>query len=114
MSWAEAWRLFMILRDDPSSQVGTALAGYDYPFTRESAILADTFDLVLEINRDHKRPQPKPYPRPWPIDGSTRVGKTNLTPDEARQVLATQFGKPEPTPQDAPAPEDAPPTTEED
>lgn len=100
MSWAESWRLFLILRDDPSSQVGTAVAGYDYPFTRSAAIAADTFDLLVAANRDPKKPQPKPYPRPWPDEGTKRVGKTNLTPDEARHVLATQFGKPEPAKED--------------
>jgi len=94
MSWAESWRLFKELAIDPSSHIGAALGGYDYPLSREAAILADTFDLVIQINRDPKKPKPKPYPRPWPEDVDTRhVGKTNLTPDEAPGVLSAQFGK---------------------
>jgi hypothetical protein len=32
-------------------------------------------------------PRPRPYPRPWPDANTNRLGKTNLTPSEAREVL---------------------------
>lgn len=100
MRYGEAWRMFLILRDDPSSQVGAALGEFEYAMNREAMILADVFDLLARANTPPKAPKPKPYPRPWNAN-KRRVGKTDLSPDEAREVLATQFGKPEPA-----APED--------
>lgn len=98
MSWAESWRLLHILLQDPTSHVGAAVAGYAYPFSREAAILADLYDLTTRVNSDPKKgKKPEPYPRPWKDEtGKKHSGKTDLSPEEARHVLATQFGKPEP------------------
>ncbi len=62
MGWGEAWRLFLILGSDPSSQVAAALAGWQHPASREELAIAWLFDLTgrLRLGRKHK-----PYPRPW-------------------------------------------------
>ncbi len=62
MGWGEAWRLFLILGSDPSTQVAAALAGWQHPASREELAIAWLFDLTgrLKLGRKHK-----PYPRPW-------------------------------------------------
>jgi len=61
MSWGEAWRLFLIVGGDPSSQIAGALAGWQYPSSREDLALSTLVDLM---GRAHFK-KPKPYPRPW-------------------------------------------------
>jgi hypothetical protein len=68
MTWNEAWLLFERLANDPTSWVGAALSGMDYPFSHEAMIAADSFDAFVKANssRRHQRSL-KPYPRPFPV-----------------------------------------------
>lgn len=61
MSWGEAWRLFLILGGDPSSQVAAALAGWQHPASREDLALGTLIDRFQQANFK-KAPH---YPRPW-------------------------------------------------
>lgn len=64
MSWGEAWRLMVVLADDPSSHVAASMAGWARPVSREWMILADLFDAFVMANTDTKKHTPTPYPRP--------------------------------------------------
>lgn len=86
MSWGEAWRLTTVLVNDPSSQVGAAIAGWDFPVTREWLLNADVYDLHVQVNTKKGR-KPKPYPRPWPDKDKTRLGKATRPQSEIRAAL---------------------------
>lgn len=73
MSYAEAWRLTMILMGDMSSQVAASVAGWDGPMDRIDATLRDLFDLQHMIGAAGSKKKPKPYPRPWPDKQKTRT-----------------------------------------
>ena len=45
MGWGEAWRLMDVLLTDPSSHVAAAVAGWDYPLSREDITMRDLYDL---------------------------------------------------------------------
>lgn len=77
MSWGEALRLAQGLATDPSSMLGSSLAGWEHPVSREALVLMDLFDLQ-HISKSKRRPPP--YPRPW------RTGKT-VTRHGTKQVL---------------------------
>lgn len=76
----EAARLVELLTTDPTSQIHAALAGWEYPASREAIALADLFDAFTKAN--YKKSEP--YPRPWETKPKGRtVGKgTALTPEE--------------------------------
>lgn len=82
MPWGEALRLTQTLAADPTSQISTALAGWDYPTSREAMALMDAYDLshmVAWSNAGGKGAKPKPYPRPWrtaEVEGVRRLGNT--------------------------------------
>lgn len=102
MSWSEAFRLIKILRDDPSSALASALAGWDYPISREALLLADQFDLLHQANSDPKKSKPKPHPmRPWKQskgrETERRGSKIELTPQEVAAALR-QAGHTKPFP----------------
>ena len=84
MSWGEAIRLAEVLAGDPSSRIAAAIGRWDYPFTREAAILMDLFDLQ---HASKSKKKPKPYPRPWPAEGTRRRGKTTRTRAEVVAIL---------------------------
>lgn len=48
MTPAEAWRLFDVLCDDPSSHTFAAIAELDRPVTREELVLMDLYDLLYQ------------------------------------------------------------------
>lgn len=86
MGWAEAFRLMLILAKDPSSQVAAAISGWEFPATREALTLADLYDAYGTATfKKHKR-----YPRPWADVDKTRLGKTRLSPDKVRELLAAR------------------------
>lgn len=85
MSPGEAWRLTNELLSDVSSHVCVAMAEWDYPTSREAMVLADLYDLEWQSVK--RRGQFKPYPRPFQIDGRKKFGKTDLTPEQAREAL---------------------------
>lgn len=102
MSWSEAFRLIKILRDDPSSALASALAGWAYPISREALLLADQFDLLHEANSDPKKAKPKPHPmRPWKASGGRKTErrgeKIALTREEVAEALR-QAGHTKPFP----------------
>lgn len=75
LSWGEGLRLVKRLATDPASHLGAALAGWDYPASREAIAAWDLFDLTHQIawvQGGKKGPRPKPYPRPWPDRTKTR------------------------------------------
>lgn len=90
LTWHEAWQLTQELFKDPSSHVAAAVSGMRHPWTYESAILADTFDLLVAANTEEKsRGQIKPYPRPFSkrTEGE-RSKRPNASQMEIRKALA--------------------------
>ena len=66
MSYGEACRLTFQLSRDPTSAVGAALAGWEFPMSHAALLLADLYDLTHAVNATKK---PKPHPlRPFPLD----------------------------------------------
>ena len=63
MSWGEAYRLVGELADEPSSHTAAAMAGWQHPWPREAALLADMWDLTATAHSGKRAPTP--YPRPW-------------------------------------------------
>jgi len=61
--------------------------GWDFPVSREWIQNADSMDQFAAAQWTKGSPRPKPYPRPWPNANTNRLGKTNLTPAAAREVL---------------------------
>lgn len=86
MTITEASRLVALLANDPSTQVYAALAGWQYPATREAVALADLFDAFAKANFK----KAEPYPRPWETKPKGRtVGKgTALSPEEFHRLWA--------------------------
>ena len=79
MGWGEAGRQVAILRADPSSALASALAGWEYPISREALAILDLYDLTMAANSDPKK-RPKPHSgRPFDTSSKTtrRVGKTD-------------------------------------
>ena len=83
MSWGEAVRLSRELSRDWSSAVAAALAGWDYPLSREAIVMADLYDLQ-HITKAKRRPAP--YPRPWKPEQVKKFG-TSMTKERLRAVL---------------------------
>ena len=85
MTFGEAWLLVQALSSDPSSRMGAALAGWSKPWSHESLVLADLFDLQHAAASTKGRP--KPYPRPWVKSTERRTMRPDpsLTQD---QILA--------------------------
>lgn len=66
VTWGEAWSLTSELLRDPGSHLAAAVAGWDYPWPRDVAVLADLYDAFVMANTDRKRRGSfKPYPRPF-------------------------------------------------
>jgi hypothetical protein len=84
MSWGEALRLFRILQLDTASAVGSALAQFDRPTSRESLMLMEVYDS-LEVARAGRKA--KRYPRPWGDKARRTIGRARLTVQRLRQVL---------------------------
>lgn len=83
MGWGEAYRLTLQLITDPSSHVAAAVAGWEYPATREALVLMDLYDAYAKATFS----RPKPYPRPWRNEDKKRLGKTALPQDKVRALL---------------------------
>lgn len=90
MSLHEAWQLTQELCRDPTSHVGAAVAGFKHPWSHESAILADLYDLTVAANSDPKsRAKIKPYPRPFDIRAEgERSERPNVSQEVVREALA--------------------------
>ena len=91
MTWGEGYRLANVLVGDPSSHTAAGIAGWDYPWPRDVALLADTWDLHAAVNT--KKPPP-PYPRPWSTAvETTRTGDASMwSQDQIRAELARMRG----------------------
>lgn len=85
MPWGEAWRLTHVLLSDPSSHAAAAVAGWDFPVSREWLVLADVADILTAAN-SRKGRKPKPYPRPKPDRTKSRPRPT-VTPEVAIAAL---------------------------
>lgn len=89
MSWGEAIRQTERLSNDPSSQVGAALAGWEYPASYEALAVMNLFDLMHQIawaQGGKKGMRPKPHPRPWPAQTKSRT-KPTVSQDEVIAAL---------------------------
>lgn len=85
MSFGEAFRLTVQLVRDPSSAVGAAVAGWDYPTTHAALILADLFDLHHTVNTK-QRPAPHPL-RPFSLTDQSRRRVGNVGGRTTGQVV---------------------------
>lgn len=85
-------RLLRVATREPSSWLYAVMHGWDYPVTRDWILAADQFDAFAASNWTKGSPRPKPYPRPWKDQNTSRLGKTTLTPAEAREVLRKNRG----------------------
>jgi len=70
---------------DPSSWTQAAKNRWTYPVSREWIVGAHTYDLLARVNSKNK---PKAYPNPFPDKETVRVGKTNLSNEEVKKILA--------------------------
>jgi hypothetical protein len=77
--------LVTIILRDPSSWTQAARSKWKFPVSREWIVNAHTYDLLARVNSKNK---PKPYPNPFPDREVVRTGKTNLSPDEVKKILA--------------------------
>lgn len=84
MRWGEAYRLALLLAQDPGTQVAAAVAGWVHPLAREALVLADLYDLQ-HMSKAKKRP--RAYPRPWGDKARTTKGTGRYTPQQLRAVL---------------------------
>lgn len=89
MTWGEAVRHTDRLAADPSSAIGAALAGWDYPVGYDALAVMNLFDLMHEIawaQGGKKGSRPKPHPRPW-SDRKTRRAKPTVSQEEVIAAL---------------------------
>lgn len=85
MDWAEAWNLYELLSNDPSSYICAAQVGWEYPLSRSETVGIHQFDM---INSALQGRSAKPYPKPWPDEEKTVYkGKTRRTDDEMKERL---------------------------
>lgn len=83
MGWGEAFRMYEILSNDPSSHVCAAQIGWDYPLGRSETIALHQFDMINGALQGKKA---KPYPHPWPDeDKATFKPKKARSLEEARE-----------------------------
>ncbi|UAJ78311.1 hypothetical protein IT072_02365 [Leifsonia sp. ZF2019] len=73
----------------PESPLHAAIHGWDYPLSREGMLLLDLLDL--QGAKGSKKNQWKPLPRPW--QRPERLGYTELTYDEAIDLLRKNAGR---------------------
>ncbi|OII10530.1 hypothetical protein BIU97_10405 [Curtobacterium sp. MCBA15_009] len=85
-------RLLRVATREPSSVLYAARAGWDFPVSRQWIATTDFIDAFYAANHSKGSPRPKPYPRPWRDANTDRLGKTNLSPAEAREVLRKNRG----------------------
>lgn len=87
MTYGEAWRLMLLLLNDPSSQVCAASVGWSHPITRADVTMRDLYDLQHQSKSEKKV---KAYPRPWPERTKTRTSPSaDLTQEQV--VAALRF-----------------------
>lgn len=90
MGWGELLRQVTILRADPSSALAAALAGWDYPISREALAILDLYDLTMAANSDPKKRVAPHTGRPFNTSSkrTRQVGKTNgRTREQVVEIL---------------------------
>lgn len=70
-----------LLMRDFSSHTGAAVNDWSWPVSREALVAMDHYDAYVNATYKRARRQPRPWDKP------TLIGRTNLTPDRAREVL---------------------------
>jgi hypothetical protein len=93
MSWNEAATLTRTLTADPTSRVGAALQGWQYPVSHDAVVLMDLYDLTLAAVPKKKSDQSKlkPYPRPWPQESDAiRSEAPTVSQEQIRKALAAR------------------------
>lgn len=75
MGYGEAWRLLMILLNDPSSQFAAAFGDWEFPITRADMAFRDWIDMNTARTA-------KPYSRPWVTEARNHGAGTSMTVDE--------------------------------
>ena len=86
MPWGECVRLFAVLREEPGSRVFAALAGWDYPLSREAIDTRSLLEVYLRSHHDKKRGRFKPLDWPWPDRSKSRPRPT-VSPEVAIAAL---------------------------
>lgn len=93
MSWGEACRLLERLMLDPSAHITAAVAGWDYPLSRESIALAGIYNATAKAHFK----DPSLWPVPWPQEtAGTVIGGADeqvLTQEQIDQVLRDMAGR---------------------
>lgn len=87
-------RLLRVATRDTSSVLFAATHGWEFPASSEWIEMADVYDALtalIKVTAQSGR-KPKPYPRPWKDNNTSRLGKTSLSPAEAREVLRKNRG----------------------
>lgn len=91
ISWREAVSLTSELLADPASHLAASMRGWDYPLSRESLILSDSYDAFVQANTDRrKRSSVKPYPRPFKATDRTQSRRPTVGQTEIRAALAAR------------------------
>lgn len=86
MTLAEAGRLAMILRSDPSSAIAAALEGWTHPIDRQTLALLDLFDLTAAIN---SKKTPKPHTgRPWKQQAGRSLSRSGNAGSRSNEQVA--------------------------
>lgn len=80
VSFTEAVLLVRILMRTPQSWLHAAVAEWSHPVTNEWTVLAQTYDLVAQVN-SKQNSKPKPYPTPWRDKSKTKLGANNQPVD---------------------------------
>lgn len=74
LTYLEASHLIAILIQSSDSWLCAAVAEWKYPVSNEWTVLANTYDLLAQVNSKKK---PKPYQRPWKDPSSNKLGSNS-------------------------------------
>lgn len=88
MRWDEAARLARLLAGDPSSQVGAALQGWDFPVSREALVAMDQFDLDHTVAAGGKKVKPHAGRPTKDVEVERRGNTAGRSQAEVRALLA--------------------------
>lgn len=86
MCWGEAYRLTLVLLNDPTSQLCAAAGRWRTPWSRDSEMLALLVEIGLRSNAKHPG-QVRPLPRPWTTPDVATTARPALPQAVVRAVL---------------------------
>ncbi len=92
ISYGESVLLVAMLMREPESWLQAVSNGWDYPVSREWIVTSHLYDLFAMANSG-KGKKPKPYPNPFPDRNKDSTGRTDLSPVEAKALLARMNSK---------------------